>query len=160
MYLSHSSVFKPVSRDRCPERRLLIESTESNSRLTKGAAMKYARIYTDSNGETHFEDVEARLVSAKFIPEAPALQLSAYSSASQVGFLTAPAGWQSEPHRSPNENLYFFLAGEWELTTSDGETRRFPPGSVLRVEDTKGKGHSSRVLGEIPAVLAVVQLAE
>ncbi len=122
--------------------------------------MKYTRIYTDAGGESHFEDVEARLVSAKFIPDAPPVELSGYYSATQVGFLTAPPGWQSERHRSPAENLYFFLSGEWELTTSDGETRRFRPGSVLKVEDTTGAGHSSRVVGDTAALVAVVQLAQ
>jgi hypothetical protein len=34
-----------------------------------------------------------------------------------------------------------------EITTSDGETRRFGPGSLCLLDDTTGKGHNTRVLG-------------
>ncbi len=43
---------------------------------------------------------------------------------------------------------------------SDGETRRFGIGAVLRVEDTTGKGHSSRVVGEFDSLAIMVRLAE
>jgi hypothetical protein len=34
-----------------------------------------------------------------------------------------------------------------EITTSDGETRLFGPGSMWLLDDTTGKGHNTRVLG-------------
>jgi hypothetical protein len=46
------------------------------------------------------------------------------------------------------------------VTASDGETRRFSAGSVLRVEDTIGKGHSSRVVSEMDSLAAMVQLGD
>ena len=53
-----------------------------------------------------------------------------------------------------------YLAGEIEVEASDGEVRRFGPGSVTLVEDTTGKGHRSRVVGDTTALLAVVQLPD
>ena len=50
------------------------------------------------------------------------------------------------------------ISGEWEVTASDGETRRLAVGSVLLVEDTHGKGHSSRVVSETDSLAAMVQL--
>ena len=41
---------------------------------------------------------------------------------------------------------------------SDGEVRRFGPGSVTLVEDTTGKGHTSRVVGSDEVLAVVVQL--
>src|SRR6266567_4480076 len=46
-----------------------------------------------------------------------------------------------------------------EVATSDGEVRHFSPGGILLVEDTRGKGYSSRVGGETYGMAAIVQLA-
>jgi len=118
----------------------------------------YARLYADEFGESHFEDIEMDLTLTDYAPPAPPLSLSAFLPASQVGFMNAPAGWSSDSHPSSARNLFFVISGEWEVTASDGETRRFPVGSVLLVEDTHGKGHSSRVVGESDSLAAMVQL--
>jgi hypothetical protein len=52
----------------------------------------------------------------------------------------------------------FFLSGEIEFEASDGERRRVAAGGAILLEDTTGKGHQSRVVGDGPALLAVVQL--
>jgi hypothetical protein len=50
------------------------------------------------------------------------------------------------------------MQGAVEAEASDGEVRLFRPGSITLVEDTTGKGHRSRVVGDEEVVLAVVQL--
>jgi quercetin dioxygenase-like cupin family protein len=72
--------------------------------------------------------------------------------------MQAPAGWSSDWHPSSARNLFFVLSGEWQVTASDGESRRFGVGSVLLVEDTTGKGHSSRVVSETDSLAAMVHL--
>ena len=47
-----------------------------------------------------------------------------------------------------------------EVTASDGEARRCAAGSVLRVEDTTGKGHSSSVFGQTDSLSAMVELSD
>src|SRR5438128_2448419 len=106
--------------------------------------MTYTRLYAGPDGESHFEDIKVELVSTAYAPPAPPLDLSSFMPAAQFGFLSAPAGWSSDWHPSAARNVFFVLTGEWEVRASDGEVRRFPAGSVLRVEDTTGKGHSSR----------------
>ena len=118
----------------------------------------YTHLYTDEFGESHFEEVEIGLMLTDYVPPAPPLSLSAFWPASQVRFMNAPAGWASDWHPSSARNLFFVISGEWEVTASDGETRRFPLGSVLMVEDTHGKGHSSRVVSEVDCLAAMVQL--
>ena len=118
----------------------------------------YTHLYTDEFGESHFEEVEMDLRLTDYAPSAPPLSLSAFLPASQVGFMNALAGWSSDWHPSSARNLFFVISGEWEFTTSDGETRRFGVGSVLLVDDTNGKGHSSRVVSETDSVAAMVQL--
>jgi quercetin dioxygenase-like cupin family protein len=120
--------------------------------------MEYTRLYTDEHGESHFEDIEIDLTLTEYAPPAPPLELSATAAAQQFGFMRAPAGWSSDWHPSTARNVFFVLTGEWEVTASDGETRRFAAGSVLRVEDTTGKGHTSRVISD--SLAAMILLAE
>ena len=120
--------------------------------------MKYTRVYADENGESHFEDVEVEFSSVDFAPQAPPLDLSAFAPATQYGFLRAPAGWLGDWHPAPRRQIIFYLAGEIEAEVSDGEVRRFGPGSVTLVEDTTGKGHKSHVAGTSDVLSAVVQL--
>ena len=115
----------------------------------------YTRLYADNLGESHFADIEIDLTLTEYAPPAPPLELSSITPAKQFGFMNAPAGWASDWHPASERNIFFVLSGEWEVTASDGETRRFSAGSVLRVEDTTGKGHKSRVISE--SLAAMVQ---
>jgi len=118
----------------------------------------YIRLYADDRGESHFADIEIDLELTDYAPPAPPLSLSSFTPATQFGFMNALAGWSSDWHPTSKRNIFFVLTGEWEVTASDGESRRFAPGSVLLVEDTTGKGHSSRVVGETDSLAAMVQL--
>ena len=119
----------------------------------------YPRLYADEQGESHFEDVEIDLAPTDYTPPAPPLDLSSFTPATQFGFMRAPAGWSSEWHPSLARNVFFVLSGEWEVTASDEESRRFSVGCVLLVEDTTGKGHASRVVSEVDSIAAMVELA-
>lgn len=118
----------------------------------------YTRLYSDDQGESHFDDVEIDLTLTDYAPPAPPLSLSSFTPSTQFGFMNATAGWSSDWHPATARAIFFVLSGEWEVTASDGETRRFRDGSVLLLEDTSGKGHSSRVVGGIDSLAAMVQL--
>ena len=105
--------------------------------------MYYTRLYTDEHGQSHFADIEIDLTLTEYAPPAPPLSLSSFSPATQFGFMNAPVGWSSDWHPTSARNIFFVVTGEWEVIASDGESRRFAAGSVLLVEDTTGKGHSS-----------------
>ena len=108
--------------------------------------MRYARLFADEKGESHFDDVEIGFTATDYIQSAAPLDFSATLPATQVAFMRAPAGWASEFHVSAARNLFVVLRGEWEVTATDGESRRFAVGSALLVEDMTGIGHSSRVV--------------
>lgn len=117
---------------------------------------KYTQLYADELGESHFRDVEIEFTSSDYAPPAPPLNLSPFTPADQIGFMEAPTGWSSDWHPSSGRNLFVVINGEWEVTASDGETRRFGSGSVLLVEDTLGKGHTSRVISDSIAVMVTL----
>lgn len=122
--------------------------------------MRYARLFADDSGESHFDDIEIEFTTTDYIQSAAPLDFSPTLPASQVSFMRAPAGWTSDLHVSSARNMFFVLTGEWEVTASDGESRRFATGSALLVEDTTGKGHSSRVVSETESVAASAALLD
>ena len=46
------------------------------------------------------------------------------------------------------------------MTVSDGAVRIFPVGSVLLLEDTHGKGHSTRITSDVDILVFAVTLAD
>ena len=120
----------------------------------------YTRLFSDAHGESHFEDVEIDLTLTEYAPPAPPLELSSITLAKQFGFMNAPAGWASDWHPTSARNIFFVLSGEWEVTASDGAARRFPAGSVLLVDDTTGKGHTSEVVSQTDSLAVMVQLGD
>jgi quercetin dioxygenase-like cupin family protein len=115
--------------------------------------VRYTRLYADG-GESHFEDVEIDLHEAAYAPPAPPFRVSDPSPATSIAMTTLPSGWFGDWHPTPRLQWWFQLSGELEVTVSDGETRRFVAGDIVRVEDTTGQGHTTRVIGD-EAVRAV-----
>lgn len=120
----------------------------------------YTRVYTDENGETHFDDEEIDLIPTDFAPPAPPLKLSAFTEAKNFGFVSAPPGWFGDWHPTPKRQIFIYISGKIEAGVSNGETREFGPGSVTLLEDTTGKGHFSRVVGDEEVLCVVIQLEE
>lgn len=122
--------------------------------------LRYARIYSDSNGESHFADEEILFKLIDYAPPAPPMSVSESINTEGVSFLSSPSGWVGDFHPAPRRQFIFGLSGEWEVEVSDGEVRRFGPGSVLFLEDTKGKGHITRVVSKVRGYCVAVPLRE
>ena len=120
--------------------------------------MKYTRLYSDEQGESHFEDLEAQFRSVDFAPPAPPLDISEFGPPENCFILRGSVGWQGHWHPAPFRQLHFYLSGKVEAETSDGEIRLIGAGSITLVEDTTGKGHRSRVVGSTGVLIAVVKL--
>jgi hypothetical protein len=118
----------------------------------------YVRLFADSEGESHFADLESGLSSVIFAPATPPLFVSSPLDATHVSFFGAPAGWRSDWHPSSGRNLFCVISGEWEIGASDGEMRRFSQGDVLLVEDVTGKGHVSRVTSDVDSLALLIAL--
>lgn len=102
------------------------------------------RIYSDSNGNSHFEDLEMPLEEAGEIG-----LLSAPLPAKQVIFREVVPAYDYDFHNAPQRQYIILLDGEIEIETSLGDMRRFGAGEILLVEDTTGKGHKTKNLQPI-----------
>ena len=100
--------------------------------------MKVVRVFTDAEGESHFEDRELPLADVDY--GRASQQLTAFT----VTFRETPAGGKLDFHNPPKRQFIIFLKGEAELEASDGSTRRLGPGDVLLADDTTGRGHRLR----------------
>ena len=98
------------------------------------------RIYSEKNGETHFEDIMIELHESS----SQALE-SLKFKAHEVIFRKAPATQARAWHLAPEKQLVVSLSGKVTITVSAGEERTFGPGSILLVEDTEeySKGHTT-----------------
>jgi quercetin dioxygenase-like cupin family protein len=117
--------------------------------------MNYVRLYTDADGETHFEELDEQGVDHR-----DRMNFSEVIAASAVQFRDTEAG---EPttgdwHNAPRRQYVITLEGQTEIEVSDGERRLFKAGDILLVEDTTGKGHRNRTIDDKPKRTVFVRL--
>lgn len=122
--------------------------------------LHFPRLIVDGADGTRFDTVMITVSPKHFAPPAVPFSVSPLEPATQCGFLHLPVGWIGEQHPSPIRMWIYVLEGQMDFETSDGDVRRILPGSALLLEDTTGRGHMSRVVGDQPVTLAVVRLPE
>jgi hypothetical protein len=120
----------------------------------------YTRLFTDESGASRFEDLTIELQQAF---SAPGLETSIFSAPFLAGegnlWVGAPSTWNHERlHQAPRRMIQVTTQGEYQITTSDGVSRRFPVGAVLLVEDTWGVGHSSKITSSDDLIFLAVVL--
>ena len=103
---------------------------------------KYVRLYEDADGISHFEDVEVPLTD-----NGMASMLSETVKVTGLNFRRNRRDYNLDFHPAPRRQFIVNLSGGVEITASDGDTRFFWPGSIMLVEDLKGKGHISNAVG-------------
>jgi hypothetical protein len=107
--------------------------------------MKCLRIYSTTDGESHFDEVEIPTSSRQVHPDAVAFAVSGNYAATHIRFTHIPPGaGEVDWHTVPQRVLTVRLDGSAEYQTSDGDRRRVPAGSFILFEDTHGKGHKSQ----------------
>lgn len=119
----------------------------------------YARLYCTPDGESHFQNVTAELRKMNFAPPASPINIGGNSAAASAFFAGFDRHWGAEDlqkrlnHPTPAVQLLTVLQGVFSITATDGETRQFHAGEVLRLEDTAPcKGHIT-VVGDQPRFL-------
>jgi hypothetical protein len=78
----------------------------------------------------------------------------------QISFSVWPRDRVLDWHPAPRRQFVIILSGQLEIGCGDGSTQVFGPGDARLVEDTTGKGHTTRVVGGAPCLTATVPLAQ
>jgi quercetin dioxygenase-like cupin family protein len=120
--------------------------------------MQSHRLYSDEDGETHFEVVSTTFTPMEYAPPAPAFGLSEPTEATRYVTVRFPAGWNSGLHPTPRRQVFVVLSGRLEGEASDGMHMSFGAGDVLLMEDTEGKGHTARVVGRDDVLAMMIHL--
>jgi hypothetical protein len=111
---------------------------------------KTHRLYTGPDGQSHIEpiDIEKKADWLKGLPT------------TQISFRVWPKGEFLDWHPAPRRQFVIILSGQLEIGCGDGTKQIFGPGDARLVEDTTGKGHTTRVLGAEPCLTATIPLAQ
>lgn len=123
------------------------------------APRAYVRIYADSEGHSHLEDV-ALVGEARGVVESELRAVfSEPFAAESASFRYVVREADSEhPHNTPRRQFIVMLAGACEIEASDGDRRQLGPGEVLLLEDTDGRGHITRRVGDQDRLTLVIPL--
>jgi hypothetical protein len=157
-FIAFSCVFVVILGSTVPAS--VMEAQEMTDTIPVAEPLTYVRIFSDSSGESHFADDQIDFKLADYAPPAAPMSVSDATPADGVAFLSSPSGWLGDFHPAPRRQFIFMLSGELEVEVSDGETRLFGPGAVLLVEDTVGRGHVSRVVGDGRAYVVAVPITD
>jgi quercetin dioxygenase-like cupin family protein len=111
-------------------------------------------LYTGPDGQTHSEEVEAKFTGAG---ENPVYKLMANSGAE---LHRAPPGRVADWHVAPRRQYVITLSGHAELEVAGGKKIELGPGSIDLVEDTTGKGHITKVVGNEDRVTIQIPVAD
>lgn len=116
--------------------------------------MQIVRIYTGTDGESHFEDLDV-----DFPDVGPYGRISRMVPAKGVLFREVGGDYDLDYHKAPRRQYVVNLTGSVEIEVGDGTKRVLGPGTILLAEDTTGRGHISRNVGGEPRTCLFIPLA-
>jgi len=119
--------------------------------------LRIHRLYSDADGDSHWQDVDVDMTERTFAPPARAIEISTPDPVKQMMFLKLRAGWDEPTHPTPVAQKLICLAGSVRVTASDGEVRDIGPGDVWHMEDKHGKGHHTVVTSDEDFLSVIIQ---
>ncbi|HLR26240.1 MAG TPA: hypothetical protein VK112_10270 [Fodinibius sp.] len=115
--------------------------------------MTITRLYTGTDNESHFEDIEIDVDDAGDIGH-----LSERADATGIIFRQTGPNYNYDWHNAPRRQYILMLNGAVDVEVGDGTVRRFSTGDILLAEDTTGRGHKSRAVNNEPRTSVFVTL--
>lgn len=115
--------------------------------------MKATRLYTGTDGRSHFQDIDIPLKTT-----AISEMQSEIVEATGIIFRETTSLFDQDFHNAPRRQYVITLAGRAEIETGDGTKRRFGPGDIMLAEDTSGQGHITRGVGDQTRISIFVTL--
>lgn len=122
--------------------------------------LEYIRLFSDDLGESHIGTATMTLQSEQFAPPAPPLDVSATSRADGWNLVRFAADWVGGWHCTPSRQWMFVLAGQATVRASDGSQCELKAGSICLLEDTRGKGHLTTILGNDEVLIVAVRVPD
>ena len=110
------------------------------------------RIYTGADGLSHGEEVELKTAGAGGATE--------MFKATGIQFSSRAPGPASDWHTGPMRQYVITLSGRGELELGDGKKVEIGPGQIDLIEDTTGKGHTTRNIGPDDRIVVTIPLAD
>src|SRR5262245_29952567 len=110
--------------------------------------MGTCRLHTGADGETHVDRIDP----------APTPDWKNGPATTRIAFREEPVGRFLDWHPAPRRQFVIILSGQLEIGLGDGSKHIFGPGDARLVEDTTGRGHTTRVHGNQPCVTATIPL--
>jgi hypothetical protein len=104
--------------------------------------MKVTRIYTGTDGHSHFDEVD--------------VEIGKLQSGDGILFRQEQPGHTQDWHPAPRRQYIVTLRGEAEIEISDGTKRRFGAGDIMLADDTGGRGHITRVVSSVPRLYVMM----
>lgn len=108
--------------------------------------MKYTRLFTGPDDESHFQDVEVSQEQEKSGDR----KRSETMKATGIYFRETGTNYNLDYHPASHRQFVITLDGEVEIEVGDGTRRRFGAGDIMLAEDTHGRGHISRSINNRP----------
>ncbi len=100
--------------------------------------MKFVRVYTGDDNESHVEVIEPEFSDRDGTR-------TAVETANAVSFAHRPDGSFIDYHPAPRLQYVLYLTASVEIGLGDGSSILMERGDVLRAEDTTGHGHTSTI---------------
>ncbi|SRR5579875_240480 len=108
-------------------------------------------LYTGADGQAYVKDIQVPARPNGVVDLQPTQVIEIHRT--QPGF---SIGWHVERRRQ----YLITLSGRGEIDIAGGKKLILTPGSILLVENTTGKGHKTRVLGNKPWVTLWIPLQD
>lgn len=108
--------------------------------------MRITRFHTTDDGGSVFEEIDLGLPKERQDGQGHTIRSSNIFASPLVQFAELPAGLDQTWHPAPRRQIVAILGGAVEVTTTDGQSRRFGAGQVFLADDMGGKGHLTRTI--------------
>src|SRR6516225_128263 len=133
---------------------LVLLASAQTGGAEKHKPLMMTRLYTGSDGQTHFEETEAKFTAGG---NNEVFKLMAITGAE---LHRAAPGTVIDWHTAPRRQYVITLSGQAEIEVAGGKKITVGPGHIDLVEDTTGKGHITRVTGNEERVTLQLPLSE
>lgn len=122
--------------------------------------LTYTHLYTDAEGESHFQKKKFEFHSADNNIWGNLIKFINLEGVKGAGLVKLEKGAVEDWHTAPRRQFAFVVQGTVDVTASDGEVLRLTPGSILLIDDTTGKGHITKDVGDEEHIALMLPLVE